>query len=140
MPKNKNRGGPPPSRTPAKKHTSSDSKVSIDNDGQDVIDTPERPVWSVEDLENDEKETDEESMSLTITMKLAHELSLLKGYLENYEQFNIHLGGKQRPFTLNRTHRRTTSINCQQTNSHQTLSPDPATKAFSQTSSPPSED
>ena len=108
-------GGRPPSRTPVKhrtsvkQRTSSDSKIAIHNDGQDVIGTLERPVRRLEDLEDDEKETDEQSMSLTITMKLAHELSLLKGYLENYEQFNVHLGGKQRPL-LDRTDRCTKSI------------------------------
>ena len=91
-------GGPPPSRTPADQRTRSNSKIAIENGSRDVTGTAERPLWSVEDLEDDEEETDEETMSLTSTMKLAHELVLLKGYLEIYERFNIHLGGKQPPF------------------------------------------
>lgn len=51
--------------------------------------------WKPSEWDEDEFDSDEESMSLAITMKLANELSLLKSFLDLYRKFNIHLGGKQ---------------------------------------------
>lgn len=57
--------------------------------------------WDMKEWDENEFDSDEENMSLAVTMKLANELSLLKSFLEIYRKFNIHLGGKQSPFTLN---------------------------------------
>ena len=51
--------------------------------------------WKPKEWDEDEFDSDEESMSLAITIKLANELSLLKSFLDLYRKFNIHLGGKQ---------------------------------------------
>ena len=52
-------------------------------------------TWKPNEWDDDEFDSDEESMSLAVTMKLANELSLLKSFLDLYRKFNIHLGGKQ---------------------------------------------
>lgn len=52
-------------------------------------------TWKPNEWDDDEFDSDEESMSLAVTMKLANELSLLKSFLDLYKKFNIHLGGKQ---------------------------------------------
>ena len=51
--------------------------------------------WESEEWEEIEFDTDEENMSMAVMMKLANELSLLKSFLELYNKFNNHLGGKQ---------------------------------------------
>ena len=58
--------------------------------------------WSPKDWNRDIFETDERKSSLTTVMKLASELNLLKEYLELYQKFNTHLGGKH--------HRSTASV------------------------------
>lgn len=58
--------------------------------------------WKLNEWDDDEFDSDEESMSLAVTMKLANELSLLKSFLDLYRKFNIHLGGKQNLFTNTR--------------------------------------
>ena len=55
--------------------------------------------WTLNEWDEDSFDSDEESMSLAITMKLANELSLLKSFLDLYKKFNIHLGGKQSHYT-----------------------------------------
>ena len=50
--------------------------------------------WNSKDWDGDRFESDDENMSLAVTMKLANELSLLKSFLQIYKKFNIHLGGK----------------------------------------------
>ncbi|CAD6586685.1 MAG: hypothetical protein ASARMPRED_002800 [Alectoria sarmentosa] len=56
--------------------------------------------WDPKEWEAIEFDSDEENMSLAITMKLAYDLSLLKSFLEIYRKFNIHLGGKPNSRTL----------------------------------------
>lgn len=56
--------------------------------------------WGPKEWDETEFDSDEENMSLAVTMRLANELSLLKSFLEIYRKFNIHLGGKYGLITL----------------------------------------
>ena len=53
--------------------------------------------WGPAEWDDDAFDSDGETMSLAVTMRLANELSLPKSFLGIYKKFNIHLGGKQKP-------------------------------------------
>lgn len=74
---------------------SPDNQLDKPNDKGKAIQKWDPKVW-----DENEFDSDEENMSLAVTMKLANELSLLKSFLEIYRKFNVHLGGKQSPCTL----------------------------------------
>lgn len=73
---------------------SADNQLDKPNDKGKAIQKWDPKVW-----DENEFDSDEENMSLAVTMKLANELSLLKSFLGIYRKFNIHLGGKQSPCT-----------------------------------------
>lgn len=75
-----------------------------------------------------EMESDDENMSIVVSLKLASELSLLKSVLDLYRNFNINLGGTEH-FNW-RTNLTANSGNLQ------ISCPEPATKAFSRSSIP----
>ena len=50
--------------------------------------------WNRMEYDEDRFDSDAQDMSLTVVMKLAHQLSLLKEFLETYKNFNVHLGSK----------------------------------------------
>ena len=54
--------------------------------------------WDPEDYDADLFDSDKQNMSLTVVIKLANQLSLLKQFLEIYKQFNVHLGRKHNLF------------------------------------------
>ena len=71
------------------KASSADNQLDKRNDGSEAI-----QKWESSEWDENEFDSDDENMSLAVTMKLANELSLLKSFLEIYRKFNIHLGGK----------------------------------------------
>lgn len=81
------------------KAPSADKQLDKRNDRSKAI-----QKWEPSEWDENEFDSDDENMSLAVTMKLANELSLLKSFLEIYRKFNIHLGGKYRFFVHSTNH------------------------------------
>lgn len=114
--------------SPSTRHDSRPGPEALSSETQQV--DPVRK-WDPKEWEAIEFDSDEENMSLAITMKLAYDLSLLKSFLEIYRKFNIHLGGKPNSRTLAHfDHPRCTApvTVLTQTHYHQTWYPAPATE------------
>ena len=52
--------------------------------------------WDPKDWDEDIFEGDERNSSLSLTMKISNQLSLLQQNLELYKKFNVHLGRKHK--------------------------------------------
>ena len=53
--------------------------------------------WKPDEWDDNYLDSDRKNMSLAVMMKLGHQLSLLREFLDVYKRFNGHLGGKQNP-------------------------------------------